>query len=79
MTNNTALPQRIPVGGMETVHYYDKNTNNVMGTIQNLSTWDYQCTRVEIDRDAAALGLGTATAPFWDNNPANALAAKTFL
>ncbi|BDS12017.1 M43 family zinc metalloprotease [Aureispira anguillae] len=78
VTNNTALPQRIPVGGMETVHYYDKNTNNVMGTIQNLSTWDYQCTRVEIDRDAAALGLGTATAPFWDNNPANALAAKTF-
>jgi hypothetical protein len=76
VTDNTASPQNIPVRGMETVHYYDLGSNDVMGTIQNLSAWDYQCTRVEVDRDAASAGGGTA--PFWDNNPANALAAKTF-
>lgn len=76
VTDNTASPQNIPVKGMETVHYYDLVSGDVMGTIQNLSTWDYQCTRVEVDRDAVSTG-GT-TAPFWDTNPANALAAKTF-
>jgi hypothetical protein len=76
VTNNTVSPQNLPVRGMETVHYYDLLSGNVMGTIQNLSTWNYQCTRVEVDRDAASAG-GT-TAPFWDTNPAHALAAKTF-
>lgn len=76
VTDNSASPQNIPLAGMETVHYYDLATNDVMGTIQNLSAWDYQCTRVEVDRDAAS--AGGSTAPFWDNDPANALAAKTF-
>lgn len=76
VTDNTASPQNIPVRGMETVHYYDLASGDVMGTIQNLSTWNYQCTRLEVDRDAAAAGGNTA--PFWDANPANALAAKTF-
>lgn len=76
VTDNTASPQNIPVQGMETVHYYDLLSGDVMGTIQNLSTWDYQCTRVEVDRDAVS--AGGSTAPFWDNNSANALAAKTF-
>jgi hypothetical protein len=76
VTDNSASPQNIPLAGMETVHYYDLATNDVMGTIQNLSAWDYQCTQVEVDRDAAS--AGGSTAPFWDNNPANALAAKTF-
>jgi len=75
-TDNTAVPKTISVGGMETVHYYDVASNDVMGTIQNLSAWDYQCTRMDVDRDATTAG-GT-TAPFWDANPANALAAKTF-
>ncbi len=74
--DNTAAPESIPVGGLETVHYYDLNSGDVMGTIENLSTWDYQCTRVEVDRDA--LAVNGPTAAFWDNNPANALAAKTF-
>lgn len=76
VTDNSISPQNVPVRGMETVHYYDLVSGDMMGTIQNLSTWDYQCTRVEVDRDATSAG-GT-TAPFWDNNPANALAAKTF-
>lgn len=76
VTDNTASPQNIPVRGMETVHYYDLLSNDVMGTIQNLSAWDYQCTQVEVDRDAAS--AGGSTAPFWDNDPASALAAKTF-
>lgn len=76
VTDNSASPQNIPVRGMETVHYYDMVSSDVMGTIENLSNWDYQCTQVEVDRDAAS--AGGSTAPFWDNNPANALAAKTF-
>ncbi|MCH2022722.1 MAG: T9SS type A sorting domain-containing protein [Saprospiraceae bacterium] len=74
--DNTAVPDQIPVTGISTVHFYDPTTSDVMGTIQNLSTWDYQCTTVEVDRDAIA--TAGPTAPFWDNNPANALAAKTF-
>ena len=76
ITDNTATPESIQIGSLETVHYYDLNSGDVMGTIQNQSTWDYQCTRVEVDRDAVA--ANGPTAPFWDNNPANALAAKTF-
>ena len=76
VTDNTASPQNIPVRGMEIVHYYDRTSGDIMGTIENLSNWNYQCTRVEVDRDATAAG-GT-TAPFWNANPANALAAKTF-
>ena len=74
--DNTSNPKTIPVKGMETVHYYDIASNDVMGTIQNLSTWDYQCTRMDVDRDATA--AAGPTAPFWDANIANALAAKTF-
>ena len=75
-TDNTGAPRSTQVNGMQTVHFYDVASNDVMGTIQNLSGWNYQCTRVEVDRDAAA--AGAPTAQFWDNNPANAVAAKTF-
>jgi hypothetical protein len=76
VTDNTTSPQNILLRGMETVHYYDLTSGDVMGTIQNLSTWDYQCTRVEVDRDATS--AGGPTVPFWDVLAANALAAKTF-
>jgi len=76
VTDNTAAPKNIPVPGMGTVHFYDPTSGDVMGTIQNTSTWDYQCTTVEVDRDLAA--VGGPTAPFWNNNTANHLLAKTF-
>ena len=76
VTDNTASPQNIPIRGMDTVHYYDLGSGAVMGTIQNLSAWDYQCTQVEVDRDATS--ASGSTAPFWDNNPANAITTKTF-
>ena len=43
----------------ETVNWYDPATNNVMGTIQNASTFDYGCTTVEVDRSQVSLGAAT--------------------
>ncbi len=37
-------------GPMQTVHFLDENTGNIMLTLENLSSHDYGCTMVEIDR-----------------------------
>uniref|UniRef100_UPI0040492F8F M43 family zinc metalloprotease n=1 Tax=Flavobacterium sp. TaxID=239 RepID=UPI0040492F8F len=60
----------------ETVHWFDPATNNVMGTIQNVATFDYGCTTVEVDR--SQVSLGAASGPFIDTNVANEILAKTF-
>lgn len=75
-SDNTASPRLNPVRGNETVHFYDPASGDVMGTINNLSAWDYQCTQMEVDRDNA--GVGGPTAPFWDAVASNALLSKTF-
>ena len=64
------------LGPNETVHFYAPGTNEVMLTLQNNDSHDYGCTSVSIDRSATS--EGTATAPFWNDNPANALISKTF-
>ncbi|MCH2046051.1 MAG: T9SS type A sorting domain-containing protein [Saprospiraceae bacterium] len=74
--DNTAAPRQNTVPGNATIHFYDPTSGDVMGTINNLSTWDYQCTQMEVDRDNA--GAGGATAPFWDAVAANEILAKTF-
>jgi len=75
-TAESPTEREIEVRGMQTVHFFDATSGNVMATIQNLSNWNYQCTEVEVDRDAA--GVGAPTAPFKDAIAANAVTAKTF-
>ena len=59
------------LGPFDDVYFYDAS-GNIMARIRNLGAFDYGCTQVVIDR------AGTATVPFWNNNPANYLASKTF-
>ena len=73
---NSTNKDNIQVRANETVHWYDPVTDNVMGTIQNTSTWNYGCTTVEVDRSQAT--AGAATAPFWNAVAGDRLMAKTF-
>lgn len=73
---NSANKDNVQLRNNETVHWFDPATNNVMGTIQNASTFDYGCTTVEVDR--SQVSLGAATGPFIDTNVANEILAKTF-
>jgi Pregnancy-associated plasma protein-A len=54
------------------IYFYDQTNGQLMARIQNLSGFNYGCTQIQIDRQ------GTGTAPFWNNNTANYLMAKTF-
>lgn len=54
------------------IYFYDQTSKQLMARIQNGSNFDYGCTQVIIDR------AGTSATPFWNNNPANYLADKTF-
>ncbi len=38
------------LGPNATVNFYDNVSGNVMGTIENLTSWDYGCTTMEVDR-----------------------------
>lgn len=60
------------LGPNQTVHFYDNLTGNIMATIQNTSSHNYGCTKVEVDRS------GTGAVPFWNSSPANQAASKTF-
>ncbi len=63
-------------GPNSTVHFYDPETGDVMVTLVNNSAYDYGCTSVEVDRSTATAGASTVA--FNNNDPENALAAKTF-
>ncbi|MCP4440341.1 MAG: T9SS type A sorting domain-containing protein [Aureispira sp.] len=75
-TDNTVNPNNSTVPASGTVHFWDPASGDIMATIENLSTWDYQCTRVEVDRDPSTAANNTV--PFWDSDAAHALHAKTF-
>jgi hypothetical protein len=60
----------------ETTHWFDPATSRVMGTIVNTSTWNYNCTSMEVNRDQVT--AGATTVPFWNAIPADRLMAKTF-
>ena len=60
------------LGPMTDIYFYDQASGKLMARIQNLSSFDYGCTQVVIDR------AGTSAAPFWNNTAANYLADKTF-
>lgn len=69
---NNTMPDEQYLGPNETVYFYDPVSGDIMLSIENLSSHDYGCTSVSVDRQ------GTSTQNGWDNNPANFLADKTF-
>jgi hypothetical protein len=54
------------------IYFYDQTNGQLMARIQNLSSFDYGCTQVVIDR------AGTAATQFWNSNTLNYLMDKTF-
>ena len=54
------------------VYLYSSTDGELLARIQNLSSHDYGCTTIEIDR------AGTGATEFWNTNPANYLMNKTF-
>lgn len=60
-----------------TIDYFDPVTGGYMARIQNLSGYDYGCTKVSIDRDETS--VGSTTAAFWNSETANELLSKTIM
>ena len=54
------------------VYLYSSADGELIGRIQNLSSHDYGCTSIQIDR------AGTGSSQFWNTNTANYLMNKTF-
>jgi len=54
------------------VYFYDQTNGQLMARIQNLSSFDYGCTQVVIDR------AGASATQFWNTNTNNYLMDKTF-
>lgn len=52
--------------------YFFNSSGRILSRIKNLSSFDYGCTNVEVDR------AGTGTLPFWSTNTSNGLSQKTF-
>lgn len=67
VTNQTYL------GPYSTVYFYDPNDGNLICKIENLSSHDYGCTTVTVDR------AGTSAVPFWYSSNTTFLASKTIL
>jgi trimeric autotransporter adhesin len=53
------------------VYFYD-NSGRTMARIQNLTSFDYGCTQISIDR------TGSTSSQFWNNNTSNYLSSKSF-
>ena len=54
------------------VYLYSSTDGELLARIQNLSSHDYGCTSIEIDR------AGTGASQFWNTNTPNYLMNKTF-
>ncbi len=74
-TNNSAGFAEHNLGPNQTVHFYDQVSGNIMVTIENMTSHDYGCTRVEVDRtsDGTTGSFGSPNADRED------IADKTFL
>jgi hypothetical protein len=59
------------VGPSSTTHFYSSN-GKLMGTLENLSTFDFGCTTLQIDAS------GTGTTPFINTIPASHTTQKTW-
>ncbi|MEZ5026083.1 MAG: T9SS type A sorting domain-containing protein [Chitinophagales bacterium] len=73
---NSSNKDMQPIRSNETTYWYDPASGRVMGSIANTSAWNYNCTTMEVDRDATSVGAGAAA--FWNSTPADFLIAKTF-
>ena len=73
-TVQTALNSSIQqyLGPNADLYFYDQVNGQLMARIQNLSSFNYGCTQVIIDR------AGTSATQFWNNNTPNYLMDKTF-
>jgi len=63
------------LGPNATVNFFDKVSNSVMGTIQNLSSFDYGCTTFEVDRAGTSALFITGDV---SGNNKQRLSSKTF-
>lgn len=63
-------------GPNSTIHVYDENDGTLLMTLENESSFDFGCTDLWIDRSRNS--AGTAAVNFWNDNPNNALSAKSF-
>src|SRR5579862_661241 len=54
------------------IYFYNKSNNKLLAHIQNLSSFDYGCTQIVIDR------AGTSASQFWNTNTSNYIMNKTF-
>ncbi|MBK8501485.1 MAG: hypothetical protein IPL46_04335 [Saprospiraceae bacterium] len=59
------------LGPNDDVYFFD-GTGKIMTRVKNLTTFDYGCTTVQIDR------AGNGTTAFWNNTAANYLTTKSF-
>jgi len=60
------------LGPNSDVYFYSSADGELIARIQNLSSHDYGCTSIEIDR------AGTGSSQFWNTNASNYLMNKTF-
>lgn len=69
---NVGAGDNVYLGPNATVHVYDPNSNRVMVTLENTSSFDYGCVDIEVDRaGTGALQFNTAT-------PADYVTSKTY-
>ena len=61
------------IGPNETVNVFDASSK-IIATIQNLTSLDYGCTTVQVDR---AVVSSVYSQPFWNNTTANRLTSKS--
>jgi Metallo-peptidase family M12/Reprolysin family propeptide len=60
------------LGPNQTVHYYNPVTKNIMATIENTSTFDFGCTKLEL------LRTGNGAFNAWGNTPNQQVSAKAY-
>ena len=63
------------LGPNEDVYFYDETDGKLLARIQNLTSIDYGCTTVQIDRQ---VNNSVYAMPFWSNNAANYVTSKSF-
>ena len=61
----------IYLGPYADMYFYSSTDNELMARIQNLTSFDYGCTQVTIDR------AGNTSEQFWNNDASNYLLSKT--
>lgn len=61
------------LGPNEKAHFYDPASGEIIASIKNLSSWNYGCTTIQIDR------TGTSALPFLELNPKYNTTQKSIL